>query len=172
MNDNNFTVTLRIELPEVLEKFLEEKLKAHGLDSQTNSNSQVDLPNASSSNVNVETVVNALTKGQNENAGDIYYFESLLRDEDGAYYVDLDKLSRNENNYKMVINGNQAECYLTSNKGRITAMMNNFRKYLFPLKRPASDPTPGCVVETEVPGIFVCKDNKWYMKKKITIKYN
>lgn len=172
MNDNNFTVTLRIELPDVLEKFLEERLKEHGLDSQTNSSSQVDLPNASSSNGNVETVVNALIKDQNENAGDIYYFESLLRDEDGAYYVDLDKLSRNEDNYKIVINGNQAECYITSNKGRIAAMMSNFRKYFFPLKRPALDPTPGCVVKTEVPGIFVFKDNKWYMKKKITIKYN
>lgn len=111
------------------------------------------------------------TKITEEQRGNIYYFECLQRNEDGEYYVDADCLHSSPDNYKLIINGEQADAYITEDKSKNESMLANFRKYLFPLKRPASDPTADCGLTTVEPGRLILKGDKWIVDKKITINY-
>ena len=101
--------------------------------------------------------------------GDVMYFNSLQRNEDGEYYIDAKELHVVPDNFRLVISGIKAEGYVCPDMS--STMLSDYRKYLFPLRRPAEDPQGNCRVETETPGRFELKDGRWYMEKKIVIKY-
>lgn len=180
MNDNSVLIKLidelklRLEIADGLERRIEmlEK-KVHAFENNSfslgcNQNEEKDIKSPYTTEKLPSDV--SVIIGEEE-TGNVLYFDSLSRDEDGSYYVEVDQLQPVPGNYKLVINGEQAKGYVTTDREKIKEMMKDFKKYLFPLRRPPVDPMSDSGVETVDPGLFALKGNKWYMNKKISINY-
>ena len=180
MNDNSVLIKFidelkfRLEIADDLErriKMLEEKVQAFESKAFSINCIRTKEKDIKSNNRTEEMSTDVSVKIGEEETGNVLFFESFIRDEDGSYYVEVDKLQSAPDNYKLVINGEKAKGYVTTDRERVKEIMKDFKKFLFPLRRPPVDPMPDCGIETIEPGLFILKDNKWYMKKKISINY-